>query len=105
MSSSPKIGGWEELYLKNVSTNAEESTFFSHKLQNNSRRTHSAHIFVSTPRDFNAIRNEVIIATKNFLQERLESNDLMVLASIFDPTAIQSAIEPNQTQFLEKYVW
>ena len=103
LSSSPKIGGWEELYLKNVSTNAEESTFFSHKLQNNSRRTHSAHIFVSTPHDFNAIRNEVIIATKNFLQERLESNDLMVLASIFDPTAIQSAIESNRTQFLEKY--
>ena len=54
------------------------------------------------PRDFNAIRNEVIITTKNFLQQ-LESNDLMVLASIFDPTAIQSAIESNCTQFLEKY--
>ena len=55
------------------------------------------------PRDFNAVRNEVIITTKNFLQEQLESNDLMVLASIFDPTAIQSAIESNCTQFLEKY--
>ena len=75
MSSSPKIGGWEELYFKNMSTNAKESTFFSHKLQNNSKRTHSAHLFVSTPRDFNAIRNEVIIATKNFLQEWLESNN------------------------------
>ena len=103
MSSSPKIGGWEELYLKNMSTNAEESTFFSHKLQNNSRRTHSAHLFVCKPRDFNAIRNEVIIATKNFLQERLESNNLMLLVSVFDPTAIQSAIESNRTQFLETY--
>ena len=103
MSASPKIGGWEELYLENISTDTEGSMFFGHILRSNNRRTHSAHMFASTPRDFSAIKNELIIATKNFLEERLESNHLMLLSSVFDPTAIQNAIETNRTQFLETY--
>ena len=58
---------------------------------------------MSIPHNFNAIRNEVIIATKNFSQEQLENNNLMLLVSVFDPNAIQSAIESNCTQFLETY--
>ena len=94
LAGAPKIGGWEELFIKSTRSsdeNAEECVFFGHMLQTSNRR--QVHAFVTTSRDFKAVRNEIIMAATNFLQEILDSNELMNLSPVFNPTMIQSAID------------
>ena len=104
LAGAPKIGGWEELFIKSTRSsdeNAEECVFFGHMLQTSYRR--QVHAFVTTSRDFKAVRNEIITAATNFLQERLDSNELMNLSSVFNPTVIQSAIDAGRANFLAQY--
>ena len=96
--SSPKIGGWEELFLKSVTA---DGNFFGYKLQELHRRV--TNVYVTTPRDFAAIRNEAVIAAKNFIEDRLESNEMMAFASIFNPFSISNALSADKEEFLLNY--
>ena len=70
LAGAPKIGVWE-LFIKSTRSSDEnaEECVFGHMLQTSNRR--QVHAFV-TSRDFKAVTNEIITATTNFLQERLE---------------------------------
>ena len=80
--SLPKIGGWEELFLKSVTA---DGNFFGYELQELQSRVRNVYV---TTRDFAAIRNEAVIAAKNFIAHQLESNEMMAFACIFNPFSI-----------------
>ena len=60
-------------------------TFFGYELQELQSRVTNVYV---TTRDFAAIRNEAVIAAKNFIAHRLESNEMMAFACIFNPFSI-----------------
>ena len=102
LAGAPKIGGWEELFIKKLHVDsAQKSVFFGHILQTS--RTRQPYAFVSTSHDFNAVRNELITADTKFLQVSLDSNELMALTSVLNPSAIQGAIDANRANFLAHY--
>ena len=104
LAGAPKIGGWEELFIGNLGHHIDDpqkSMFFGHLIQ--ASHTRQPNAFVTTSRAFSAIRNELITAATNFLQERLDSNKLMDLASVLNPSTIQGAVDDNRANFLAHY--
>ena len=60
--------------------------------------------FVTFPRDFEAIRLEILMSIHNFLQERPETDDITKLAKVFDPASMTKYHEIfTKQEFLEKY--
>jgi len=89
------------IVIKNLSHHIDDPVFFGHLIQTSHTRLPNA--FVTTSRAFSAIRNELSTAATNFLQERLDSNKLMDLASVLNPSTIQGAVDDNRANFLAHY--
>ena len=56
-----------------------DGNFFGYELQELQSRVTNVYV---TTRDFAAIRNEAVIAAKNFIEDRIESNDIQSLFNI-----------------------
>ena len=92
----PVIGGWEELFLStikvishegNESENDGEETeneweFHGIKLETRTRRRRQHHLYVSDSRTIEAVRNEILLSLKNFLSERLQTDEWKDLAPL-----------------------
>ena len=70
LSTSPLLGGWEEAFKERF--NEEESTFCETELWEKKRRNPEANLYVTDRREFSAIRNESILALKEFMDIRLQ---------------------------------
>ena len=70
MSTSPLLGGWEEAFKERF--NEEENTFCDTELWEKKRRNPEANLYVTDRREFSAIRNESILALKEFMDIRLQ---------------------------------
>ena len=84
----PVIGGWEELFLSTIkavsggdeSKNDGEETeneweFHGIKLEPRTRRRRQHHLYVTNSRTIEAVRNEILLPLKNFLSERLQTDE------------------------------
>ena len=85
----PVIGGWKELFLskiKVISHEGEESKndgeeteneWESHgiKLETRTRTRRQHHLYVTDSRTNEAVRNEILLSLKNFLSEKLQTDE------------------------------
>ena len=70
LSSSPLLGRWEEAF--NERLNEKENTFCGIELLEKKRRRPEANLYVTDRREFSAIRNDSILALKEFMDTRLQ---------------------------------
>ena len=71
-ADDPLTGGWEETFLSKVDG---QNKFFGIDLQESARRTSSHNLYVPDSRSFSAIRTEIILSLRNFLEEHLTMDD------------------------------
>ena len=69
-----RIGGWEEKFSQ--SYNEEDGTFFGTVLWQKERRTRQRNLFVSKTRALSAVKVEVLLSLRNFMEGRLDIDDL-----------------------------
>ena len=62
------LGGWEETFKERLN----ENTFCDIELWDKERRLPEANLYVTDRREFSAIRNESILALKEFMDTRLQ---------------------------------
>ena len=62
------LGGWEETFKERLN----ENTFCDIELWDKERRLPEANLYVTDRREFSAIRNESILALKEFMDRRLQ---------------------------------
>lgn len=99
MLDKPKAGGYEAKILEQV----EDDKFHGFPLLSE-RSRRATNRFVTFPRDFEAIRLEILMSIHNFLQERLETDDTTKRAKVFDPASMTRYLEISTKQeFLETY--
>ena len=72
LSTSPLLGGWEEAFKEKF--NEEENEFCGIKLWVKTRCRVEANLYVTDHRLFSAVRNESILAIKQFMDQRLKVN-------------------------------
>ena len=104
MLSSPAIGGYEQKFLSAlVSSDSGDVTWNGFTLCKSSRRTERAHLFTSVSgRNYDAVRQEVIMSMTNFIDDRLDDSDLTTLAaSLFTTKSWTEDIQDDD--FVEKF--
>ena len=69
------LGGWEEVFAKDVKLVDGESILFDVHLWSHQRRRQTANLFVSDKRDFVAIRHDSLLTLRNFMCSRLSFDD------------------------------
>jgi hypothetical protein len=75
LRDNPLLGGWESICCRNITSNGE---FYNVQLTTRNRRREKHHKFVSDRRDYEAIRNEVILSLLNFLDDRFDADEVCV---------------------------
>jgi hypothetical protein len=69
------LGGWEEVFAKDVKLVDGKSILFDVHLWSQQRRRQTANLFVSDKRDFVAIRHDSLLTLRNFMSSRLSFDD------------------------------
>ena len=77
LQDDPLTGGWEETFPSKVDG---QNKFFDIDLQESARRTSSHNLYVPDSRSFAAVRKEIILSLRNFLEECLTMDDGMAEA-------------------------
>ena len=72
LQDDPLTGGWEETFLSEVDG---QNKFFGIDFQESARRTSSHNLHVPESRSFSAVRTEIILSLRNFLEECLTMDD------------------------------
>ena len=117
----PVIGGWEELFLSTIkvishegdeSENDGEETeneweFHGMKLKTRTRRRRRHHLYVPDSRTIEAVRNEILLSLKNFLSERLHTDEWKALAPLAQLRVDVSDVELRayHNQFYKTQKW
>ena len=73
LNDRPLVGGWEEKFYDNY--DEDDNTFFGTVLWQKERRRGNRNLFVSEIRAFPAIRVEVLLSLRQFMEKRLDIDD------------------------------
>jgi len=74
LQDMPLIGRWEET-LANALAESDGNTLHGQQLWTKAKRTGPSNKYVTTNRDFSAIRNDTIQSLMNFMASRLKLGD------------------------------